>query len=243
MTTRRMALTAGLVAQTRSMVEDAGPEPGAHHTDADYDAIAEAILASHAAGEDAWMFAYGSLIWRPEIEFVEERRATAHGWHRSFCFKVFRHRGTLERPGLMMALDRGGQCTGVLYRLPAATLREQLGKLFRREFTVKPVNSMPRWIKVATAQGTLPAIAFVMNRQSPAYVGRMTLEAKVDILAQACGHWGSCAEYLYNTVSHLEERGIHDRYLWRLQQLVAERLAGATSEDPARHELPATTIE
>jgi cation transport protein ChaC len=226
-----MALTPELVATCHREVEDAGPEPFEHHNDADYDAIVADMLASHAPNEDAWLFAYGSLIWKPELDHLEERRATAFGWHRSFCFRLYRNRGTLETPGLMMALDRGGQCTGMLFRLPAAGLPEQLGKLFRREFTVKPVNSMPRWISVE-AQGErerIRAITFVMNRGSPAYVRKLSLEQKADILASACGHWGSCAEYLYNTVAHLEERGIHDRYLWRLQQLVAERLIAASS--------------
>jgi len=241
MTKRHMALTADLVARCHRVVEDAGPEPCDHHSDDDYDAIVADILAAHAPDEGAWLFACGSLIWKPEVEYLEERRALVRGWHRSFCFKVYRHRGTLEAPGLMMALDRGGQCEGVLYRLPAATLQEQLGKLFRREFTVKPVNSMPRWITVTVGQDSLRAIAFIMNRQSPAYVGKLTLDQKADILATACGHWGSCAEYLYNTVFHLEERGIHDRYLWQLQQLVAERLAQATPGSAPAKALPAAS--
>jgi cation transport protein ChaC len=125
----------------------------------------------------------------------------------------------------MMALDRGGQCGGVLYRLPGDTLPSQLGKLFRREFTVKPPNIVPRWIAVETDHGTGQAISFVMNRKASAYVGRISPEDAADMLTNACGHWGSGAEYLFNTISNLEERGIHDRNLWRLQQLVAERIA------------------
>ncbi len=129
----------------------------------------------------------------------------------------------------MMALDRGGQCQGILYRLPGRSLEAQLGKLFRREFTVKPPNSTPRWIRVATEEGPLTALAFVMNRQASAYVGRLAPEEVAAFLAGACGHWGSGAEYLHNTVMHLEEHGIHDRNLWRLQKLVAGRI-----EDAAR---------
>jgi glutathione-specific gamma-glutamylcyclotransferase len=89
------------------------------------------------------LFAYGSLIWKPEIEHVEERAGSVRGWHRSFCLRQTRWRGTKEQPGLMMALDRGGQCRGVLYRLPDTDLEGQLGKLFRREFTLKPPNNIP----------------------------------------------------------------------------------------------------
>ena len=137
---------------------------------------------------------------------------------------MMRFRGTPERPGLMMALDRGGQCRGVLYDLPKDNLEGQFGKLFRREFTYKPINNMPRWITVETAVGRTPALTFVMNRASPVYAGRLSLEAVADVLARSCGHWGTGAEYLLNTVSHLEAKGIRDSNLWQLQRLVAERI-------------------
>ncbi len=225
-----MALTPDHVALVHRVLEDPGPEPGlVYHSEADYDAVVRNMLALRPPGRDAWLFAYGSLIWKPEVEHLEARRGTAHGWHRSFCFRITRFRATRDRPGLMMALDRGGQCQGILYRLPGGSLEAQLGKLFRREFTVKPPNSTPRWIRVATEEGPLTALAFVMNRQAPAYVGRLAPEEVAAFLAGACGHWGSGAEYLHNTVMHLEEHGIHDRNLWRLQQLVAGRI-----EDAAR---------
>ncbi len=228
MKARQMTLTRDLVALVHRVMEDPGPEPGlVYHSDEDYDAIVQTMLASHLPGQDAWLFAYGSLIWKPEVEHVEARRGTAHGWHRSFCFRITRFRATKDQPGLMMALDRGGQCRGMLYRLPAQSLQAQLGKLFRREFTAKPANSMPRWIKVMTDEGPVTAIAFVMNRKSPAYVGRLTPEDVADVLAKACGHWGSGAEYLHNTVMHLEEHGIHDSNLWTLQRLVAAKINGA----------------
>ena len=230
MRTRRMALTPDHVALVHRIVEDPGPEPGlVYHGEADYDEVVRNMLALRPPGRDAWLFAYGSLIWKPEVEHLEARRGTAHGWHRSFCFRITRFRATRDRPGLMMALDRGGQCQGILYRLPGRSLEAQLGKLFRREFTVKPPNSTPRWIRVATEEGPLTALAFVMNRQAPAYVGRLAPEEVAALLAGACGHWGSGAEYLHNTVMHLEEHGIHDRNLWRLQKLVVGRI-----EDAAR---------
>ena len=130
----------------------------------------------------------------------------------------------------MMALDRGGQCRGVLYRLEETAPEATLGKLFRREFIAKPGNNVPRWIDVCSETGeTVRAIAFVMNRASPAYLGRLTHERVADVLSEACGYAGSGAEYLYNTVHHLAERGIYDRNLWRLQRLVAERIAASAA--------------
>src|SRR5918998_672717 len=134
MRTRRMALTPEHVALVHRALEDPGPEPGlAYHSEADYDAVVQTVLAQHPPGQDAWLFAYGSLIWKPEVEHVEARRGTAHGWHRSFCFRIERFRGTKEQPGLMMSLDRGGQCQGVLFRLAPENLEGQLSKPARRE--------------------------------------------------------------------------------------------------------------
>ena len=221
---RPLSLTPDHIAQVRRAIADNGPGAGAVlHSDADYDDWVERTIRSHPAlGEPTLLFAYGSLIWKPEIQHVGEAIGVARGWHRSFCFRMTRFRGTPEKPGLMMALDRGGQCRGVLFELPRDGLEAQLGKLFRREFTYKPPNSMPRWISVETACGPAAALTFVMNRASPFYEGSLPLETVAEVLASAGGHVGSGAEYLLNTVMHLEARGIRDRNLWRLQELVAQ---------------------
>ncbi|UXU74319.1 MULTISPECIES: gamma-glutamylcyclotransferase [unclassified Paracoccus (in: a-proteobacteria)] len=225
-TARKLSLTSDHVARIHRHVPDTGPTPGvAQQTDADYAWWVEKMLASHPAPDrPTQLFAYGSLIWKPEIEHRAEQVGVARGWHRAFCLRQQRFRGTPDCPGLMMALDRGGQCRGVLYELPRDDLGSQLDRLFRREFTIKPINSMPRWIQVQTEAGLVGALAFVMNRASPHYAGRLPAEEVARTLARACGHWGSGAEYLLNTVTHLEERGIHDRGLWRLQQLVAQQI-------------------
>ena len=218
-----MLLTAAHLAKVARTVEDSGPLPGAaYFDDADYAGWVARMLASNPAPQDGVrLFAYGSLIWKPEIAQTGERRGVARGWHRSFCFRIVRHRGTPATPGLMLALDRGGSCAGVVYDLARDGIEAGLAALFRREFTVKPGNGLPRWIKVQTADGVVPALTFVMNRASPNYVGRLEPEVVAATLARASGHWGSGAEYLFNTVSHLEARGIRDAGLWRLQRLVA----------------------
>ena len=155
-TSRQMALTPDLVAQVHRVLDDPGPDPTwMYHADEDYDALVQGLLASHPGGPDTWLFAYGSLIWKPELAHVEVRKGTARGWHRSFCFRIERFRGTKDQPGLMMSLDRGGQCQGVVFRLPPEDLEAQLLKLVRREITVKPPNNIPRWITVETENGPL----------------------------------------------------------------------------------------
>ena len=99
-----------------------------------------------------------------------------------------------------------------------------LDRLFRREFTVKPINSMPRWLVVETGDGPVRALGFVMNRASPYYAGRLPLSEVAQVLARACGHWGSGADYVLNTVTQLEARGIRDSGLWRLQALLADEI-------------------
>jgi glutathione-specific gamma-glutamylcyclotransferase len=223
---RAMPLTPDLVAQAHRVLEDPGPDPNlVYHTEGDYDAVVRHLLAAHTPGEDLWLFAYGSLIWKPEVDHVEERMGTAQGWHRAFRLRITRWRATKDQPGLMMVLDRGGQCRGVLYRVPATAVAENLGKLVRREMSVKPSSNAPRWITVQTDQGPVQAIAFVIDRKGRAYAGKLSPEETADILSKACGHWGSCAEYLHNTIVHLAERGIHDQNLWNMQVLVAERIA------------------
>ncbi|MFO1201222.1 MAG: gamma-glutamylcyclotransferase [Tabrizicola sp.] len=221
-----LRLTRDHIARVHRVVEDPGPVPGVvQQTDADYAEWVERILSTNPAkGRPIQLFAYGSLIWRPEIPHTSERPAVAKGWHRSFCLRMTRFRATVDQPGLMMALDRGGTCRGVILELPDEDPAGQLDRLFRREFTVKPINSMPRWLRVQTDMGAEPALGFVMNRASPNYAGRLPAEEVAQILARACGHWGTVAEYLLNTVTQLEARGIRDRGLWRLQALVADEI-------------------
>ena len=129
----------------------------------------------------------------------------------------------------MMALDRGGQCRGMIFRLPADQVRTSLAALFRREMPVKPGSNVPRWLSVDTGEGPIRALGFVINRRSPHYAGRLAPDDVADIVATAAGHMGSCAEYLRETVARLEELGIRDRNLWRLQALVAERITAAVT--------------
>ena len=219
-----MALTAELVTRCERPVPDPGPEPGyAYFTDEEYDAAASALLQQKARGS-LWIFAYGSLIWKPAFVSVEHRRATAFGWHRAFCLELTRWRGSPRQPGLMMGLQRGGCCRGVVYRLPDADHVGQLGRLLRREVGGDEEMRTVRWIIVETEQGKLPALTFWADPTGLDYSVRLPLARVAHILARACGHIGSGAAYLFQTVSKLEEFGIRDRNLWRLQQLVADEI-------------------
>src|SRR5215468_3666576 len=118
------------------------------------DAIAQRLL-DECEGEPLWVFAFGSLIWKPSFEPVEAVRATALGWHRSFCIELIDWRGTPEQPGLMMALDRGGRCNGVAFRLLDDNRLAELKRMVRREIPFQEAVNMARWIKLQTAAGQL----------------------------------------------------------------------------------------
>ena len=227
-----MALTPELVARVARAVVDAGPEPGAiEMRDADY-ARAARRLVDEARG-DIWVFAYGSLIWNPACAVEESRLGLALGWHRAFRLRLTRWRGTKQQPGLMLVLDRGGRCKGLLQRLPTATATAELDLLLRREISEEPPVNRPTWIQVLTAdRRTVRALAFTISRKNPLYAGRLSDETTADMLAKAVGHVGSGAEYLYRTVAHLEACGIHDPHLWRLQELVAARIMAAPPAAP-----------
>ena len=219
-----MALTPELLALVERTEADPGPEEGSRDpTDAELLDWSRALLEEERASR-VLLFAYGSLIWNPVFEFRASRRAVAGGWHRSFCMRITRWRGTREFPGLMMALDRGGACSGVLYELEGADNVAQVFRLLEREVDAVPATNVPRWVNVRTSFGLERALTFVASPHGPAYAGRLPLEDVARITAKAAGHWGSTAEYLYRTVRGLEDHGIVDRNLWRLQKLVADEI-------------------
>lgn len=224
---RKPSLTETHVERVRRPMQDMSTPPGTEpFTDADYAALRDRLLASLPAGEDLLVFAYGSLLWKPACAVVEQRPAILRGWRRSFCFRIVRYRGCEEQPGLMMSLEPGGSCKGVLQRLPAASAADCLEQLVRREHSYKPSSHKPIWLTVESGGERRRAIAWVIDRRSRNYLPGLSDEQKAAMIAAACGARGPCAEYLLNTVEHLEALGIHDPYLWRLQKLVADRIAG-----------------
>jgi glutathione-specific gamma-glutamylcyclotransferase len=216
-----LRLTADHVALVTRPCTDQGPWQNLPVFDeAAYEVHLAEFLAERPEGP-VFVFAYGSLIWKPVFEPVAMARATAQGWHRRFCLKIYRHRGSHDQPGLMMQLDRGGSTEGMLQQIDETRLRADLFALWQREMTYKPPSNLPRWIDVERDGKALKAIAFTANHDSPFYAGHLPVETVAETLAEACGHWGSCAEYVLQTVTALQAAGIHDAYLWDIQERVA----------------------
>ena len=192
--------------------------------DAEHCASVAAILASRPDdGGDVWLFAYGSLIWNPMIHFVDKRVATVHGYHRRFCLWTHLGRGTAAAPGLMLGLDRGGACRGLVYRIAASIAPAELELLWRREMITG--SYCPRWVRIVTDKGGPGwAIAFLINRAHPRYAGLVPEDRVVESIARARGALGPCAGYLFDTAQHLEALGIRDKRLFRLRDRVAQVL-------------------
>jgi cation transport protein ChaC len=178
------------------------------------------ILASLGPSGEVWVFAAGSLIWNPRMEVAERRAAHVTGWRRAFCLSDRRFRGCPSTPGLMMSLDRGGACSGVALRMDTGDdPQAALISLLRQEPPVPPER-----VTAETDAGPVQAILFAAHPDFPLYRPEPDIDELADILASAVGHIGTMAEYLLNTVTELERHGIHDLHLWRLQEMVAERL-------------------
>lgn len=208
----------------------AHPTVGRCLTDEEHAASIAALLDDYCPECDLWVFGYGSLVWNPLFHYVERRCATLRGYHRRFCLWSVGSRGTPECPGLVLGLDRGGTCRGVVFRIPRARAREELTLLWRREMAIGSYE--PRWTSVRDAAGrSIRAIAFVVRREHPAYAGRLPATRIAEAMSAACGALGPSSEYLRRTVEALASHGIRDAHLFDLHRRVFGALPAV--QDPA----------
>jgi len=182
------------------------------------------ILAKLPEAEDVWLYAYGSLIWSPMVEFSEKCRARLFGYHRQFCMWSKIGRGTPDQPGLTLALEPGGSNNGIAYRIPAEVVEKELRIIWNREMIGG--SYIPKIVKLHIKKEkkmvTVFAIAFVMNREHENYTGKLDPEHVAGVIASAEGPLGKCRDYLFNTVAHLDDLGLSDQKLSRLAKRVSE---------------------
>ena len=166
-----------------------------------------------------WVFGYGSLMWNPGFEFLEQRTATLHGYHRDLCIYSIRYRGTHDVPGLVMGLDRGGSCRGRAYRVPDDQAEAVRTYLFDRE-QIHGVY-IPRTLKTRLDDGrTVSSYVFISKTDHDQYAGKLTADEAARLVIQGFGEKGPCTEYVENTLDHLADMGIHDARLHRILQAV-----------------------
>ena len=170
-----------------------------------------------ASAEDLWVFGYGSLMWRPGFEFVEQVPARLIGEHRALCVYSFDHRGTPEKPGLVLGLDRGGACRGIAFRVAAARRGEVVDYLRGREQTTHVYREVTRsvWLE-NDARERVAALAYVVDRGHVQYAGRLSLQEQLRYVRQGHGRSGNNRDYVLETVRSIEAQGFRNSQLHQL---------------------------
>ena len=181
------------------------------------------VIADDADVSDFWVFGYGSLIYNPIIDHSQRLIASIYGYHRRFCLWTKIGRGSPNRPGLVLSLDRGGSCKGVAFQLNPQNAIAELDLLWRREMMTMAYQ--PRLLCLHTDTGRKRGLAFVANPARPAYAPPMPFESTVKVVANAIGFNGPCRDYLYDTVEGMKACGIRDRQLEKLAAAVQQRVA------------------
>ena len=180
---------------------------------------------------DFWVFGYGSLIWRPGFAHVETRRARLNGYRRALCVRSHVHRGTPERPGLVLGLDRGGSCVGLAFRVPHDLAHEVMAYLRERELVTDVY--LERRLPVRLDDGAIvEAVTYVVDRHHTQYSGHIGVEDAARTVSGSAGQSGANEEYVINTVAHLRALGIRDHWLEGVAALIT------TPERAVRHPAP-----
>jgi len=172
---------------------------------------------------DLWVFGYGSLMWKPGFAFLEQVPARLIGEHRALCVYSFDHRGTPEKPGLVLGLDRGGACRGIAFRVAARLRDDTIAYLRGREQTTNVYREVMRsvWLE-NDARERVSALAYVVDRGHVQYAGRLPLAEQLHHIRQGHGQSGPNRDYVIATVAAMEALGLRESDL----HLLAERLKG-----------------
>jgi glutathione-specific gamma-glutamylcyclotransferase len=189
--------------------------------------MAAITISDHEFGNsDLWVFGYGSLMWRPGFEFIEKVPARLIGEHRALCVYSFDHRGTPEKPGLVLGLDRGGACRGIAFRVAPEQRKATVEYLRAREQTTHVYREVMRsvWLNNSSQQ-RVSALTYVADRSHVQYAGRLPLNEQLRIVRQGHGRSGNNRDYVIETVGALEQLGFRDHDL----HLLAEQLKAAAS--------------
>ena len=174
---------------------------------------------------ELWVFGYGSLIWRPGFPFLKQRKAVLLGAHRSLCVYSWVHRGTPDRPGLVLGLDRGGMCRGIAFRVAEADWDDVVAYLREREQVTSVYLERLREIRFPN-DGAARALTYMVDRNHGQYAGKLDGDTQFRIVAQATGQSGANRDYVINTATHLQQLGMPDQHLGRLAYRLQSQEAG-----------------
>lgn len=182
---------------------------------------------------ETWIFGYGSLMWSPGFSYVEARRARLAGFHRAFCVYSIHYRGTQQRPGLVLGLDRGGACEGIAFRIAPEDRAETLRYLRKRELIYAVYREALVPVDLTHTPGqpskTVWAVTYIAERCHPAYAGTLPLHREAHLIRRSIGLGGTNLDYLASTRRHLKELAIREPHLDRLATLVGAGLLNAAT--------------
>lgn len=170
---------------------------------------------------DCWVFAYGSLMWKPDFRFTESAPGKIFGFRRELCLLSVVHRGTHERPGLVFGLAMGGSCIGRAFRVDESDKEEVLEYLWRREMIRDAY--IPRLVKVHMEQGVRHALTFVVDTRHPQYVQNLSNEKMAAIVSRGCGNSGPNVDYFLDSLKKFEEFGIRMHRYNRIKDLIGSK--------------------
>ncbi len=170
---------------------------------------------------ERWVFGYGSLMWRPGFPFVERRAATLHGRRRAFCIYSVHHRGTYDRPGLVLGLAPGGACRGAAYRVAEADWATTYAYLLEREQPTETYIEARRNLRLDDGR-RVEALVFLSDVKHPQWAGALSLERQAELISGAEGLSGRNVDYLRDLVAHLRQMGVRDAAMERLLGMVSE---------------------
>lgn len=157
--------------------------------------------------EPRWVFGYGSLMWRPDFSYAEKSPALLTGYHRAFCRLSLRHRGTPERPGMVVGLSPGGNCRGIAYLLDRETMAEVLATLDDREGAGYRRCAMPLEVGHPGPSRQVEAWAYLPDPEHPTHQPGLPRERMVELIATGRGISGTAVDYLRDLIQGLEALG------------------------------------
>ncbi len=161
---------------------------------------------------DFWVFGYGSLMWKPGFAHVETHHARLHGYRRSLCVRSHVHRGTPERPGLVLGLDRGGSCLGMAFRVPGELEGEVVAYLRERELVTHVY--LERRLGVRLPDGRkVEALTYIVDRNHVQYAGSLSVEEAALAVCGSVGVSGRNEDYVHNTLDHMRKMNIRDHWM------------------------------
>ena len=179
---------------------------------------------------ERWVFGYGSLMWRPGFRYVERVRATLYGRRRAFCIYSVHHRGTYERPGLVLGLAPGGAVRGAAYRVAETDWPDVYAYLRDREQPTETYIESRATIRLADGR-RVETLVFLSDVAHPQWAGALSVERQVELIGGATGLSGPNVDYLRDLVAHLAAEGIKDPTLTLVLAGVDEGVAGKKSFD------------